>query len=219
MLYGGAREQINDNLEAQLLVFFKKNLSDYLTRDDMPNGYSRQSLLNIANYLNGLALQEYPPEANDFLPVLKIRELRQGYCDGNSNHCSSTIPSEMIITNGMIIFSWSGSLLVDIWCGGIAGLNQHLFKVTSHQYPDWLIYLWTKYHLTEFIRIADGKKTSMGHIKREDLSNALTIVPDDENILRLSMIFEPLYKRFIVNKRELQTLFQTKRNLLSQLSR
>ena len=184
----------------------------------MPTGLERQSVLGIANYLNGLALQEYPLENEYFLPVLKIRELRQGYCDSNSDYCSAEIPPDMIIENRTIIFSWSGSLVVDIWCGGKVGLNQHLFKVTSQKYPDWLIYLWTKYHLKEFIRIADGKKTSMGHIKREDLANSLTVVPDSINLPSFSKYFQPIYEMLVVNKEELQELLQVKSVLLTQLS-
>ena len=37
-------------------------------------------------------------------------------------------------------------------------LNQHLFKVTSKKVEKWFYYLATKFHLEEFIRIADGKK-------------------------------------------------------------
>lgn len=198
---------------------FAEHLSRFLTNDIMPNGYKKCSLVDIAQYLNGLALQEFPPESEGFLPVLKIRELRQGFWDSNSDHCSSSIPSDMIITNGTIIFSWSGSLLVDIWCGGTAGLNQHLFKVTSSQYPDWLIYLWTKYHLQEFIRIAEGKKTSMGHIKREDLQNAVAVVPDKNGMSRLSEYFMPIYNHLIENKRELQALLHLESVMLAQLSR
>lgn len=213
------KRQINDNLEAQLNTLFKENLASYLTNDELPTELERHSLLEIAKYLNGLALQEYPPENKFFLPVLKIRELRQGYYDANSDYCSANIPPEMIIENKTIIFSWSGSLLVDIWCGGKVGLNQHLFKVTSQKYPDWLIYLWTKYHLKEFIRIADGKKTSMGHIKREDLANSLTVVPNLINLSSFSTIFQPIYEMLVVNKQELQELLQVKSVLLTQLSR
>ncbi len=213
------KRQINDNLESQLNTLFKENFANYLTSDELPIGLERHSLLEIAKYLNGLTLQEYSPKNKLSLPVLKIRELRQGYCDSNSDYCSAEIPLDMIIENRTIIFSWSGSLLVDIWCGGKVGLNQHLFKVTSQKYPDWLIYLWTKHYLKEFIRIADGKKTSMGHIRREDLANSLTVVPNSINLSSFSNIFQPIYEMLVVNKEELQELLQVKSILLTQLSR
>ena len=100
-------------------------------------------------------MQKYRPTADESgIPVLKIKELRQGCCDNNSELCSPSIKSDYIIHDGDVIFSWSGSLLVDFWCGGICGLNQHLFKVTSNKYDKWFYYAWTKHHLDRFIAVA-----------------------------------------------------------------
>lgn len=164
-------------------------------------------------------MQNFPPlNKTDYLPVLKIRELRQGCFDDKSDYCSKKIKHDYIIKNGDIIFSWSGTLCVDIWCGGIVGLNQHLFRVSSNKYPKWFYYLWTKYYLEEFTRIADGKKTSMGHIKREDLDKARVIIPDKECLSHLDNIFSPLFETIIKNKQELGILSNTQQLLLGKLS-
>ena len=147
---------------------------------EVPKGWNLKALDEIANYQNGLALQKFRPEDDEpFLPVVKIAQLRQGYADGEEK-AKASIKPECIIDNGDVIFSWSGSLLVDIWCGGKAALNQHLFKVTSKRYPKWFYYFYTKYHLAEFQRIAYDKAVTMGHIKREHLSAAKCIMPNDE---------------------------------------
>ncbi len=84
-------------------------------------------------------MQKHRPSDDEIgIPVLKIKELRQGCCDESSEICSPNIKSEYIIHDGDVIFSWSGSLLVDFWCGCTCGLNQHLFKVTSKKYDKWL---------------------------------------------------------------------------------
>lgn len=45
----------------------------------IPEGWRIGSLSNIANFLNGLALQKFPPESlTEYLPVIKIRELSAG---------------------------------------------------------------------------------------------------------------------------------------------
>lgn len=109
-------QKINDNLYAQVKAIFSEN---FLNLDFLPDGWKTGNLLDIADYLNGLAMQKYRPKDGETgLPVLKIKELRQGICDANSELCSPSIKSEYIIHDGDIIFSWSGSLLVDIWCGG-----------------------------------------------------------------------------------------------------
>ena len=124
-----------------------------------------------------MCIRDSPKDGETGLPVLKIKELRQGICDASSELCSPSIKSEYIIHDGDIIFSWSGSLLVDIWCGGTCGLNQHLFKVTSNNYDKWFYYLWTAHHLDRFIAVAADKATTMGHIKREELEKVEVIIP------------------------------------------
>lgn len=159
---------------------FPSELVENTEFGEVPKGWEVKSLDEIANYQNGLALQKFRPENDDkFLPVVKIAQLRQGYADGEEK-ARTDIKPECIIDNGDVVFSWSGSLLVDFWCGGKAALNQHLFKVASNNYPKWFYYLWTKHHLAEFQRIAADKAVTMGHIKREHLSQALCAVPDDD---------------------------------------
>jgi type I restriction enzyme S subunit len=110
---------------------------------EIPEGWSIKPLDGIATYQNGLALQKFRPEnENDFLPVVKIAQLKKGFSDGEEK-ASPNIKPECIIDNGDVVFSWSGSLMVDIWCGGKAALNQHLFKVSSTKYPKWLYYKYT----------------------------------------------------------------------------
>ena len=161
-------QKINDNLYAQAKAIFAQRFTDIET---IPDGWKKGNLLTIANFLNGLAMQKYRPNGDEVgLPVLKIKELRQGSCDNSSELCSPNIKPEYIIHDGDVIFSWSGSLLVDIWCGGTCGLNQHLFKVTSETHDKWFYYLWTVHHLERFIAIAADKATTMGHIKRGELA-------------------------------------------------
>ena len=123
---------INKNLESQAQAIFARY---FINIENTPNGWTEGSLTDIAEYLNGLAMQKFrPSNENESLPVLKIKELRQGICDAESDRCSSEIKKAYIVHDGDVIFSWSGSLLVDFWCGGNCGLNQHLFKVTSEKY-------------------------------------------------------------------------------------
>ena len=182
---------------------------------EVPKGWNLKALDEIANYQNGLALQKFRPEDNEpFLPVVKIAQLRQGYADGEEK-AKASIKSECIIDNGDVIFSWSGSLLVDIWCGGKAALNQHLFKVTSKRYPKWFYYFYTKYHLAEFQRIAYDKAVTMGHIKREHLSAAKCIVPNDE--LLANKTLENILEKIIFNRLENFNLQDTRDLLLPRL--
>lgn len=183
----------------------------------IPRGWRVLSLDEIANYLNGLAMQKYPPEGGKWLPVIKIRELRQGFTDESSGQASVNLAPEYIIEDGDVLFSWSGSLLVDIWTGGLGGLNQHLFKVTSEDYPLWFYYFWTKRHLDEFQRIAAFKATTMGHIKRSHLKDALVAVPTEEVIRFADKVIAPLVEKIVFNRLEARTLAETRDALLPKL--
>ena len=113
------------------------------------------------------------------LPVLKIRELSQGYCGSDAERCRSDIDESVTIHDGDLVFSWSGTLLLDFWSGGNAGLNQHLFKVTSDAYPSWFYYMWTKKHMRRFIMLAKDRATTMGHIKRSALQESKVPIVDE----------------------------------------
>ena len=207
--------QINDNLYAQAKAIFDNH---FINIDAIPAGWRKGNLLDIANYLNGLAMQKFRPQGNEIgLPVLKIKELRQGSCDDSSELCSLRIKPEYIIHDGDVIFSWSGSLLVDIWCGGTCGLNQHLFKVTSDIYDKWFYYLWTAHHLARFIAIAADKATTMGHIKREELAKAEVLIPCEEDYTSLTSIMQPIFELIISNRIEARKLAALRDELLPKL--
>ncbi|MDH5796175.1 MAG: restriction endonuclease subunit S [Anaplasmataceae bacterium] len=186
---------------------------------EIPRGWKMDNLLNIANYLNGLAMQKFEATEEDCLPVIKIRELNQGYTDSKSGKATLNIPKKYQVENGDVIFSWSGTLKVDIWCGGLGGLNQHLFKVTSKQYPKWFYFLWTKNHLENFIRIADGKKTSMGHIKREDLTESLVIIPKSRELLKMNLVMSKVFKKIILGKLYINQSNSLRELILSKMTK
>lgn len=206
---------VNDNLEEQAKTVFEK---EFLARDHVPAGWTRGSLVDIADYLNGLAMQKYRPAAGEQgLPVLKIKELRQGSCDSNSELCSSSIKKDYIIHDGDVIFSWSGSLLVDFWCGGTCGLNQHLFKITSKKYDKWFYYAWTNSYLQKFAAIAADMATTMGHIKREELAKAEVLIPNNCDYERIGNLLSPIYALIISNRIENRRLASLRDGLLPQL--
>ena len=207
--------KINDNLQQQALAIFQQ---EFLREGELPDGWTSGSLLDIANYLNGLAMQKFrPADVESGLPVLKIKELRQGSCDASSELCSPSIKPEYIVHDGDVIFSWSGSLLVDLWCGGTCGLNQHLFKVTSVKYPKWFYYAWTAHHLARFVAIAADKATTMGHIKREELAKAEVVIPDAASMERIGGILQPMYDIIISNRIENRKLAALRDTILPQL--
>lgn len=212
-------KQINHHLEQIAQAIFKSWFIDFDPfGGEKPSDWKTANLTDIAEFLNGLAMQKYRPLDNEeSLPVLKIKELRQGIFDSSSDLCSANIKSQYIIQDGDVIFSWSGSLLVDFWTGGTGGLNQHLFKVSSQKYDKWFYYSWTKYYLEEFIAIAADKATTMGHITRRSLEKAKILIPNDHDYKSIGLLLAPIYRQIISNRIESRKLTEMRDTLLPKL--
>lgn len=211
--------KINHHLEQIAQAIFKSWFVDFEPFGGVkPSDWETANLTDIAEYLNGLAMQKYRPvDDEESLPVLKIKELRQGTFDSSSDLCSANIKSQYIIQDGDVIFSWSGSLLVDFWTGGTGGLNQHLFKVSSQKYDKWFYYSWTKYYLEKFVAIAADKATTMGHITRKSLEKAKILIPNDHDYESIGLLLAPIYSQIISNRIENRKLTEVRDTLLPKL--
>jgi type I restriction enzyme S subunit len=174
-------------------------------------------LSQIADFLNGLACQKFPPQNDiDKLPVLKIKDLKDGVSE-NSDYATSDVKPEYIVNNGDVIFAWSASLMVKIWDGEQCVLNQHLFKVTSKDFPKWFYYQWCKYHLDNFIAISSEHATTMGHIKRGDLDEAMCIIPSSEELLKMDEQISPIFEKLEINSKQIKSLEKMRDTLLPKL--
>jgi len=179
--------------------------------------YVEKGLDEIAEFLNGLPCQKYPIRMGETgLPVIKIKELRTGITE-SSDVATCAVPEKYIVRDGEMLFSWSGSLDVVIWSGGQGVLNQHLFKVTSHEFPQWFYFFWVKHHLPEFQGIALDKATTMGHIQRHHLSNAKVLVPSKEDMDRMDETICPIFEKIKLNQKQIHTLGQLRDTLLPKL--
>ena len=183
----------------------------------VPKGWEIKNLDQIGVFKNGLALQKFPPiEGEEILPVVKIAQLRKGNATG-SDLFASRIADDFIINDGDFIFSWSGSLLAKFWVGGKGALNQHLFKVEGKEHPLWFVAGWVHQHMPEFCAIAENKATTMGHIKKEHLSQAQCIGPGQKVLKKLEVCIAQLINRQIFVQQESRALAELRDTLLPKL--
>lgn len=183
---------------------------------EIPLGWEVGTLLDIADYMNGLPCQKFRPTGKDFLRVIKIREMRDGFTE-DSELVRPDIPEKAIIENGDVLFSWSASLEVMIWTGGKGALNQHIFKVTSAKYPKSFYYFQLINYLQHFKMMAENRKTTMGHITQEHLKQSRIALPPVELTEKLEKIIAPIFEKIMVNKVESQTLTELRDWLLPML--
>ena len=183
---------------------------------EIPEGWAVKSLDEIARFLNGLALQKYPPADGRSLPVIKIAQLRAGNTTG-ADRASADLDADYVVKDGDILFSWSGSLECVLWAGGDGALNQHLFNVTSATHPRWLCYLGVHAHLDDFRHIAAGKATTMGHIQRHHLSDAKLMVPLTALLHTMSTVIAPIVESTWRRALQSRTLASLRDSLLPKL--
>ena len=69
-----------------------------------PKGWTAEPLDAVSDFLNGLALQNFPATEEGFLPVIKIADMRRGNTD-RSDHASRSIPGAYVIQDGDVLFS------------------------------------------------------------------------------------------------------------------
>lgn len=201
--------RMNNNLHELMKIKF----NNYI---DNIEEYEESVLSKIANYKNGLAMQKYRPINEIGLPVIKIKEMNSGI-SSETERCKSDVDEDVIINDGDVLFAWSGTLCMSIWCEGKAGLNQHIFKVTSDKYPKWFYYFWTLKHLDNFIEIAAGKATTMGHIKRTELDKAVVKIPNYKSIEEMDRVFTPMLNKYVNNNIENRNLVKLRDTLLPKL--
>lgn len=185
---------------------------------EIPEGWGVDSLWNIANFYNGLAMQKYRPDTNedDYLPVIKIREMMNGFSK-DTEKARLDIPTEAVVERGDILFSWSATLEVIIWGKEKGALNQHIFKVTSDTYPKSFIYFELKSYLKVFKSIAELRKTTMGHITQDHLKQAKIVVPPIEIISKIDAQLQHIMSQQQILENQNQQLTQLRDWLLPML--
>lgn len=185
---------------------------------EIPTGWDVDNLYRIADYENGLACQNFRPQAHeDFLPVIKIKEMHEGITAA-TERVKADIPETKIIDDGDILFSWSATLEVQYWTGGKGGLNQHIFKVIPHDdFPKEYVYHQLKEYVVNFVKIAEARKTTMGHITSDHLQFSRIAIPSPDILQNFAKTMKPIHQRMITNKQENRRLTQLRDFLLPLL--
>ena len=232
-------KQINDNLEAMA-----KQLYDYWfvqfdfpneegkpykssggamvwnekLKREIPKGWHCGTLLDIAEYTNGLACQEYRPTDDNKLPVIKIKEMHDGL-SADTEWVKADIPDDVKVFDGDVLFSWSASLEVMLWAYGNGGLNQHIFKVTSKNgYPRSFYFYQLIHYIGIFKQMAEARKTTMGHITQDHLRQSTIALPPNVDIAnKLEEKLCPVFDAIVKNNQEIMALTKQRDELLPLL--
>ena len=230
---------INDNLEAMAKQLYDywfvqfdfpneegkpykssggKMVWDDKLKREIPEGWHCGTLLDIAQYTNGLACQKFRPIDENKLPVIKIKEMHDGI-SSETEFVKSDIPESVKVYDGDVLFSWSASLEVMLWAYCNGGLNQHIFKVTSNNgYPRSFYFYQLIDYIGNFKRMAEARKTTMGHITQDHLKQSTIALPPNTDIAnKLEERLSPVFDAIINNSQESMNLIKQRDELLPLL--
>ena len=184
----------------------------------IPDGWYCGTLLDIAQYTNGQSCQKFRPIDDNKLPVIKIKEMHDGI-SSETEFVKSDIPESVKVYDGDVLFSWSASLEVMLWAYGNGGLNQHIFKVTSNNgYPRSFYFYQLIDDIGNFKRMAEARKTTMGHITQDHLKQSTIALPPNTNIAnKLEERLSPIFDTIINNSQEIMNLTKQRDELLPLL--
>ena len=183
--------------------------------DGVPEGWSVESMDDIAEYINGYAFK--PSDwGTSGKPIIKIKEMGLGITSDTPRNSGENIPEKYNITAGDILFSWSATLSAMIWDEEDGLLNQHLFKVipcdgVSREFVLQSI-LKT---LDEFSNLTTG--STMKHIQRGKLKEVHVNVPNERTMRKYKSISEPIREQLLNLKREIILLQEARNRLLPKL--
>ena len=186
---------------------------------EIPFGWHCGNLFEIAVFTNGLACQKFRPKDDEAsLPVIKIREMHDGI-SADTEKVTPNIPESVKVYNGDVLFSWSASLEVMLWAYGLGGLNQHIFKVTSaNDFPKSFFYFQLLDYVDVFKKMAEARKTTMGHITQDHLQQSAIAIPDNKDIAdRFEELISPIFNQIIKLHEEILNLTKQRDELLPLL--
>ena len=183
--------------------------------DGVPEGWSVQSINDIAEYINGYAFK--PSDwGNLGKPIIKIKEMGSGIASDTPRNTGESIPERYNVTAGDILFSWSATLSAKIWDEEDGLLNQHLFKVIPHGGVSREFVLQSILKtLDEFSNLTTG--STMKHIQRGKLKEVHIIVPNEQMMHIYESISEPSREQILKLKKRIVILQEARDRLLPKL--
>jgi type I restriction enzyme, S subunit len=176
-------------------------------------GWKQSTLGSVATFINGYAFA--PDEHEDSgLPVIRIEQLKDR--DAPTDRSSAKLPDQFLLHNDDIVFSWSGSFMVQLWDRGPAWLNQHLFRVIPKDGVNnsFLAHL-LNWSIDLISRQSHG--TTMTHVTRRSLLAHNILLPPLQEQCRIAEILDTLDEEIQASTRVVGKLQTLKAGLVNAL--
>ena len=139
----------------------------------MSDDWVETTLGDVADFTNGYPFKPAQLQGSS-LPVIRIKQLLD--VTAETDFTDVEVPERNLISDGDLIFSWSGTLASRFWNRGPAALNQHLFRVSPKDDNDLG---WIHYALDAAIEDLSQKThgTTMKHVTKKVLESHSVVRP------------------------------------------
>lgn len=181
----------------------------------VPQGWELKPLSAIADFVNGFAFKPAHFQ-EEGLPIVKIPELRDGVSEKTPRNDGGLVPEKNKIDTGDMLFSWSGTLLVNEWSEGPALLNQHLFRVVPCvEFAKRYLRL----ALEESLPALRGQSVgaTMMHIRKSALDEHKVFLPPEGLRRSFCNLIDPVMDQVLVLRAQIKTLKLARDELLPKL--
>lgn len=183
--------------------------------DGVPEGWKISPFSGLADFVNGYPFM--PEELGDEgAPIVKIPELRDGISEKTPRNLGDNVPEKYHLKNGDLLFSWSGTLLIEFWDHGPALLNQHLFRVEPKGYCSSVFLLLA---LREALPLFANQTTgaTLKHIRKAALTTVTTKLPSPSILAQFEEEASVLYQQISNLRRQILNLVTARDILLPRL--
>ncbi|MCL6479226.1 MAG: restriction endonuclease subunit S [Peptococcaceae bacterium] len=176
------------------------------------NGWKKTTLGQMADYINGYAFKPSDWQKSG-LPIIRIEQMNNPNAD--CDYYPGTISQKYLLSDGDLLFSWSGTLTTLIWDRGPAILNQHIFKVVPKGCDrDYLYHLLT-WLIEPLSNLSHG--STMKHVKRPDLMTFPVDLPMPQEQVLISQVLNVVNHLIKKTEQLIAKLKQIKAGLLHDL--
>lgn len=183
--------------------------------DGVPEGWKTIPFSGLADFINGFAFK--PSHLGDSgFPVVKIPELKDGISGKTPRNSGLEVPEKYHLVDGDLLFSWSGTLAVNLWSCGAALLNQHLFKVaTFGDVSEAFLMFALREAMPHFLNETTG--ATMKHIRRSALDKVCATIPPKKTLEEFEEVATGAYQQLLCLNKQINSLKSARDILLPKL--
>ena len=177
-------------------------------------------LYDLAEWKNGLAFRKID-FSNKGKPVIKIAELKNGIT-GQTQFTNGNYGEAVSLTRGDMVFSWSGNpeTSIDVFWYDLPDgwLNQHIFKANPKSYfSKEYVFEQLSAYVINFVKMAEARKTTMGHITTDHLEQSRIVLPPEAIIEKITLLLHPIHTKIGQLNQENRELIKLRDWLLPML--